>query len=203
MEIYPSYAALCQRIHPHHVIHKASEIVLNTRNYQLSFSDIQCYFVRSEALHGDIDLNSCNYIYSGCLLTNKPKLQVAQNNSLRAIARVDYNFSTKSLHSDLRIDWIDVTVDKTLCIEMFKNVHRLNRPRNCERVNWVCHELQLRSHAQSELVITHIKTKRGEQNMFYRGPQAWLSLPVEIRELDTWSGVRTAVKMLDGFLHVR
>ncbi len=28
----------------------------------------------------------CNYIYNGCSLTNKRKLQVAQNNSLRAIA---------------------------------------------------------------------------------------------------------------------
>ncbi len=46
----------------------------------------------------------CNYIYSGCSLTNKRKLQIAQNNSLRAIARVDNLYSTKTLHSDLDID---------------------------------------------------------------------------------------------------
>ena len=145
----------------------------------------------------------CNYIYSSCSLTNKCKLQIAQNNSLRAIARVDNRFSTETLHTELGIDWLDITVNKTLSIEMYKNVHNLNPYRNCAKVQWLSHERQLRSGSQAELRIPRTKTILGDQNMFVRGPRTWLSLPERFRKIDTLSGFKTAVKNFDGFTHVR
>ncbi len=145
----------------------------------------------------------CNYIHSGCSLTNRRKLQIAQNNSLRAIAQVDNLYPTEALHIDLEIDWLDVTVDKTLCIEMFKNVHGLNPIRNYQKVNWLSHDRALRSNTHAELAIRRTNTKLGDQNMFCRGPRAWLHLPEEIRKLETLSGLRTAVKKHDGFPHTR
>ena len=122
---------------------------------------------------------------------------------MRAIVRVDNCFSTDALHADPGIDWLDVTVDKTLCIEMFKNVHAFNPVRNCEKVVWLSHERLLRANTQAELVIKKTNTKLGDHNMFCRGPKAWLSSPVAVRKVDILSGFRTAVKKHDGFTHVR
>ncbi len=145
----------------------------------------------------------CNYVYNGCSLTNKRKLQIAQNNSLRAIARVDPLFPTEALHADLSIDWLDVTAQKALCIEMYKNVNNLNPNRNCEKVKWLSHDRQLRSGTQGELQILRTKTKLGDQNMFVRGPLTWLSLTPETRKIDSLSGFRKAVNKFDGFIHSR
>ena len=112
-----------------------------------------------------------NYIYIGCSLTNMRKLQIAQNNLLRAVACVDNYFSTEALHADLGMEWLDVTVNKSLCIVMYKNVHGLNPVRNCAKVNWLTHERQLRSNSQAELQILGTNTKLGDQNMFARGPR--------------------------------
>ena len=58
----------------------------------------------------------CDYIYTGCSLTNARKLQVCQNNSLRAISRADQYYPTELLHKELGIEWLDVQTNKSLCI---------------------------------------------------------------------------------------
>ncbi len=145
----------------------------------------------------------CDYIYSGCSLTNARKLQVTQNNSLRAITRSDYQYPTEQLHTDLGIEWLDVQAMKSVCIEMYKNVNNLNPVRNCQKVNWVTHERCLRSADNAELVIKRTKTKLADMNMFVRGPRTWLVLPVDMRKIETLSGFKRAIKLFDGFEHVR
>ena len=145
----------------------------------------------------------CNYIYSRCSLSNQRKLQVAQNNSLRAVAKVDPMYSTDALHKDLSIDWLDITAQKSLCVEMFKNIHGMNPTRNCSLVNWVTHERELRSTVNAELNVGCTKTKLGDMNMFIRGPKAWHQLPVHMQKCDTLSGFKRAVKGFDGFSPIR
>ena len=86
---------------------------------------------------------------------------------------------------------------------MYKNVHDLNLPRNCLKVNWLNRERQLRSNVNAELVITRTNTKFGEHNMSQRGPRAWIKLPLDIKEANGFSDFKMAIKTFDGFVHTR
>ena len=145
----------------------------------------------------------CNYIITGCSLTNSRKLQVAQNNSLRAIARADYYYSTDALHKELGIEWLDVQAKKSLCVELYKNANHLNRVRNCNKVEWVSHDRSLRSADKGNLVIKRTKTKLADMNMFIRGPQVWLTLPVEIKKSESLTSFKRQLRLYDGFVHIR
>ena len=131
------------------------------------------------------------------------KLQVAQNNSLHAIAKTDYHYSTDLLHRELGIEWLDVQLNKSLCVEMYKHVHNMNPVHNYNKVKWVTHDRELRSADRTELVIRRTNTKLADMNMFVRGPTVWTRLPVEIRKMETLSGFKRQLRMIDGFTHTR
>ena len=145
----------------------------------------------------------CNYIYSGCSLSNQRRLQVAQNNSLRAIAKCEPMYSTDTLHTELSIEWLDITAQKSLCTEMYKNVHGLNPPRNCSQVSWVTNDRVLRSGTNAELNIKRTRSKLGDMNMFIRGPKAWKQLPIGIRKSNNLLEFKNNLKGFNGFVHVR
>ena len=58
----------------------------------------------------------CDFIYDGCSITLKHKLQVSQNAALRAVRKCACDYSTRQLHDDLEIDilsvaWMKSTLD--------------------------------------------------------------------------------------------
>ncbi len=145
----------------------------------------------------------CDYIYTGCSLTNSRKLQVAQNNSLRAIARADNYYQTELLNRELGIEWLDVQASKSICVEMFKNANNMNPVHNCNKVAWVSHDRSLRSAGRADLVIKRTNTKLADMNMFVHGPRAWSKLPVDLKKMDKLSGFERQLRNFDGFVHVR
>ena len=70
----------------------------------------------------------CAHLYDGCNLTNQRRLQVSQNNALRAVLQAPPRCSTEQLHTKCKVDWLDVGRAKLTCIEAYKCLHGLNPP---------------------------------------------------------------------------
>ena len=84
----------------------------------------------------------CDYIDDACNSTQSSKLQVAQNNALRAVLNVDARFSATKLHMDMEIVELSETRTRSTCTEVYKAIHGLSsaamtnmfRPRPVTRV---------------------------------------------------------------------
>ena len=86
---------------------------------------------------------------------------------------------------------------------MFKNVYGMNPVDNCIKVQWVCHNRDLRSNSKSELVIGRTHTKFADANMFIRGPRAWAQLPINMRQIESLIEFKRTIKNYNGFIHIR
>ena len=131
----------------------------------------------------DPHIGYCDCITDGCSLTSKRKLQVAQNNLLRAIVWVGGTYSTEALHTELGIDWVDVTSKKSLCIEIFTCINNLTPTSNCDKIQFLDHGRNTRTKRQKCLQVPKTWTLLEDQNIFARVPHAWDTLPLDINEL--------------------
>ena len=101
----------------------------------------------------DPHLKHFSIVIDGCSLTQKRKLQVSQNNSLRAVKRCEPRFPTDTLYSDLSIEWVDISMAELTCIEIYKCLNGLNPPGVCDMLPSVPHNQCLCSSSSSNLVI--------------------------------------------------
>ena len=111
----------------------------------------------------------CNYVYDGCSKTESNKLEVLQNNALRAVMSVDFRYSVINLHQELEIEWLDVTREQASICGLYKlisghgpqHLTDMFRERGC-----VC-TLQ----CFYSIVFTMCENCNGRERLCYKGHQ--------------------------------
>ena len=54
------------------------------------------------------------------------KVAVYKNNSMRAVANVDGRYLTDRLHQSLDFEWLNISREKAICIEVYKALNDLS-----------------------------------------------------------------------------
>ncbi len=123
-----------------------------------------------------------DFVYDGTSMENEQKLQICQNNFLRAIQKCAYDYSIAKLHDELEIDTLATGRKKS----SLKMVHRGLYNTGPEGLNNIFNFYQpkraLRSECQFLTLPTKTKTKFGDQDLVIRGNRYWNSIALELRQ---------------------
>ncbi len=144
----------------------------------------------------------CSHLYDGCNLTNQRRLQISQNNALRAVLKAPAQHSTELLHSKTGVEWLDIERAKTTWPETFKCLNELNPPRvNAQIVKYV--PIRTTRLGESNAICCPIaRTRMGEVNFPWRAHQYWSILPVNLRGITSLNAFKDSIKQFNGFTHV-
>ena len=145
----------------------------------------------------------CAHLYDGCSLTNQRRLQVSQNNALRAVLHAPPRCSTEQLHTKCNVEYLDIGRAKLTCIEAYKCLHDLNPPEINGLVNYYNPVRNTRLGTSYLVSCPETRTKYGEINFPWRSYNYWQVLPVIIRTSDSVNAFKTAIKSFNGFVHIR
>ena len=139
-----------------------------------------------------------DYIYDGCGKVAKDKLQICQNNALRAILKTDCRHSMASLHTETGVEWLDVQRKKSTCLQVFKSVHELNPKalNDMFRIHIPARELR-KNMGKIQRPLT--RTVLCDGNIRIRGAIYWGQLDTEIRSASTVNIFKTRIKNFDSF----
>ena len=139
-----------------------------------------------------------DYIYDGCGKVAKEKLQVCQNNALRAVLKTDCRHSTTSLHNDTNAEWLDVLRKKSTCLQVYKSVHEIN-PKNVNEMFQI--HTPIRTLRDNTGKIQHPLTRTAlcDGNIRIRGAIYWGQLDSEVRNAATVNTFKSRIKKFDGF----
>ena len=141
----------------------------------------------------------CNFILDGTSNHNKHKLQVQQNNALRAVLKADYDVPTAKLYIDACVDTIDVCMKKTACKIVYRGIREMGPPIYNKLFSLSVPGRDLRSSELPNAVVPKCRTKFGEHNVAYRGPVYWNQLPINIRMSESLEQFKGSVNKYDGF----
>ncbi len=145
----------------------------------------------------------CAHLYDGCNLTNQRKLQVRQNNALRAVTMAPPRHPTELLHRETGIDWLDVERAKSTCIEAYKCLHDINPPAVCSLIKPYAPSRTTRLGVTNAICCPFTRTRLGETNFPCRAHHYWKILPENIRTNPSLNGFKDSIKKFVGFTHVR
>ena len=70
----------------------------------------------------------CDYVYDACNRTQSNKLQIAQNNTLRAILNVDERYTATKVHEETGIAYLANIRKRSTCTEVYKAINDLSTP---------------------------------------------------------------------------
>ncbi len=123
----------------------------------------------------------CCHLYDGCSRYNRNRLQVLQNNALRAVMMVNSRFSATDLHNTLSVDWLDVYRQRYTCIEVYKLVNGIGPPALTSQFEQTVPARVLRSN--ESILLYHVPTKTvfAENDFVYRGKVIWSKIPADIQ----------------------
>ena len=138
----------------------------------------------------------CNFILEGTSLLNKQKLQVQQNNTLRAVKCVRKVSSGTELRKELGVDSVAVQMQKSCCKFVYKGYHNLGPQSLNSMFELQINERNLRSNDQLQCTILKCKTQFSERNFRYRGACHWRNLPVEVKSATTSGTFKEKLKLL-------
>ena len=141
----------------------------------------------------------CNFILDGCSKTNRNKLQIQQNNALRAVLRADYDIPTAKLHTDAGVDTVETCMKKTTCKIVYRGIHNLGPPIYDTLFNLAIPNRDLRSSDIPNAEILTCRTRFGEHNVAYRGPTYYNQLPITLRMSQSMDQFKNTVNKYDGF----
>ena len=141
----------------------------------------------------------CNFIIDGTSKHNKNKLQVQQNNALRAVLKADYDVPTAKLYTDAGVDTLYVCMKKTACKIVYRGVHEMGPPIYNKLFSLAVPGRELRSSELPNAAIPICRTKFGEHNVAYRGPVYFNQLPIAMRMSETLEQFKRSVNKYDGF----
>ena len=121
---------------------------------------------------------------------------------MKAVRGINGRYSATELHDVLNIDWLDVALKKSTCIELYKLLNDIGpanltsefEERPCQRV--------LRNNNVRKVMVKMNKTKLADNDFVTRSVKYWSLLPPDIQEVDNVAGFRNAVKKCDYFEHV-
>ena len=136
----------------------------------------------------------CDYIYDACNTTQARKLQVAQNNALRAVLNVDLRFSATKLHADTGITELSESHKKSTCIEVYKAVNGLSTVA-MSNMFWARPVVrELRSNYAVPLVIERNKLQLSDGDIGKRGIKYWTQLTTDLKSASTLAIFKSNIK---------
>ena len=140
-----------------------------------------------------------DYIYDACNKTASDKLQVAQNNALRAIKKADHRYSATLLHKELNISWLHEQRKKSTCINVYKSLNNLNPAKLNEMYKIRETGRSLRNNNMVNLDKPKTNLILSEKNIRVRGVVYWSQLPSEIQKSDSLPIFKNNLKGFTGF----
>ncbi len=140
-----------------------------------------------------------NFILEGSSKTLINKLIVQQNNALRAVLDTDCYTPRAKLYTEAGVDPVDVIMKKTLVKLVYKGLHNIGAPIYNSMFNYSTATRDLRSNDLLLAIVPKVNTKFGENNMSYRGPIYYNSLPYHIKSCSSFECFKCAIKKYDGY----
>ncbi len=125
----------------------------------------------------------CCHLYDGCNKYNQYRLQILQNNALRAVKQVNMRYSATSLHDELNVEWLDVYRKRYTCTEAFKLVNGIGPTSLTSLFKERAPRRILRSNDCINLNIISTKSKFAENDFVIRAMNYWSLIPAHIQHL--------------------
>ncbi len=143
----------------------------------------------------------CSFILEGCAQSNISKLQVQQNNSLRAVKRVYGHYPTAELYVELHVDNIALMMEKSTCKFAYKCFYDLcPKPLNDMLILDV-KERDLRSNKELNAIVPKCRTQWAERNFAFRAIIYWNALSVEMKAAVSVDSFKNRIKKYDGITY--
>ena len=93
---------------------------------------------------------------------------------------------------------MNVMMKKSTCKLVYKGLHDMGARIYCDMFNYVEHERNLRSSDQLLAIVPKTNTKFAENNLRYRGPVYWNSLPLHLKQSTSFEQFKKGVKNYGG-----
>ncbi len=123
----------------------------------------------------------CCHLYDGCTKYNQHRLQILQNNALRAVKKVNMRYSATSLHDELSVEWLDTYRKQYTCTEAYKLVNGIGpSPLTSLFVEKVPTRV-LRSNKCITLNHVATNTKFAENDFVFRAMNYWSLIPAHVQ----------------------
>ena len=126
-----------------------------------------------------------DYIYDGCSKASSDRLQITQNNALRAVLRAEPRYPTTELHEKTGVNWLNFQRKKSTCIQVYKSLNGLNPPRLNSMFTIKAPPRSLRSNNKIILIKPITKLKVSDHNIRIRGIRYWEELDEETQKSET------------------
>ena len=124
----------------------------------------------------------CDFIYDGTSETNKHKLQVKQNDAMRAIARTNIYTPINELHERLEIDSLSTARYKSTLKIVYRGITNAGPPElNSLFEQYIPHR-SLRSEDKFTLIPMKYKLKFCDRDIAVRGCHYWNPIPMETKQ---------------------
>ena len=127
-------------------------------------------------------------------MTNLHKLQVAQNNSLRAIKRCKIDLPSKNLHDDLTIDYLSDMRKKNSLKIVYRGIHDHGPSKLNSLFELYQPARPLRSDDQLLMLPDRTQTTFTERDLAIQGPKYWNSISHSLKSKPTLDQLKIALK---------
>ena len=136
----------------------------------------------------------CDFVYDGTYEYNKHKLQVSQNNALRAVKKCNREFPNKYLHDILQIDDLDTCRCKSTLKMVYRGLQNLGPTSLNDMFTYYEPARSLRSENQMLIQPPKSRTKFGENDINIRGSRYWNAVPRTVKLSDNIDSFKNTLK---------
>ena len=140
-----------------------------------------------------------NFILEGTTKSILDRSRVHQNNALRAVLKADFMCPSSTLTTQTKVEPVHVMMIKWTCKLVYKGLHNIGAPIYNEMFNYTENVRSLRSTDQLLACIPKTNTRFAENNVRYRGPIHWNSLPLCLKQSPSFEQFKKGVKEYCGF----
>ena len=135
-----------------------------------------------------------DFIYDGCNIGNRNRLQISQNAALRAVNKSPIDYPTAQLFADLEIDKLDTARQKSTLKIVYRAVANQG-PKNLNHLfNIYIPKHELRSENTLLLLPPTTRTKFAENDIVHRGSGYWNVLPMNGKTKETLDQFKAYLK---------
>ncbi len=140
-------------------------------------------------------------IYDGCGVASKHKLQVQQNQALRAVLNVDQFYPSVALHDKLKCEWLDVQRSRHCSNMAYKGLNDLTPVNISNMFVKPEHKRTLRSAATPSFITPMNKTVFGDGNFINRCHRYWGQIPTDVKQSPSIASFKCNLMKASCFMH--
>ncbi len=140
-------------------------------------------------------------IYDGCGVASKHKLQVHQNQALRAVLNVNQYYSSKAIHEDLKSEWLDIQRARHCSNMVYKGLQGIAPPNISRMFVKADHARSLRSGMAPNFVPPLNNTVFADSNFVNRGYKYWTQIPNNVKLSPSIASFKSNLKKASCFEH--